>query len=122
MCPSRGEIGRGDVANLDEELVPQQRRLSGIKEDAALAFRAAAPASVTRPLWLVWRATIGRLQRAYGRCRGRRVGSRAQMRRIKIILTCDADEREQGVATRVGQRCAHALGARHLGNGTDRPI
>src|SRR5262245_60803782 len=44
------------------------------------------------------------------------------VRGIKIIFARDADEREQGVATRVGQGSAHAMRARHVGNETDRPI
>src|SRR5436190_14011655 len=41
---------------------------------------------------------------------------------INVVLTGNSDQREQGVAARVGQGRTHALGIGSLGNGTDRPI
>jgi len=73
-------------------------------------------------LWLTWRVTIARPQRALRRCRGQRVGFRAQVRRVDVVLAGDANEGEQGVAASVGQRGAHALGIGGLGDRTDRPI
>src|SRR5262249_4156434 len=100
--------------------VPQLRRLSGIEDDTGPAFRAAASASVTGPL--ARRVTIIRLQGALGCCRGWRVGSRAQIGRIKIILTGDANEREQSIAASVGEGSAHTVRVSRLRDGTNRPI
>jgi hypothetical protein len=41
---------------------------------------------------------------------------------IEIVLTGDANEREQGIAAGIGQRRPHPPGAGHLGNGADRPV
>ncbi len=41
---------------------------------------------------------------------------------IEVVFAGDADQREQRVAASIGQGCAHAMRARHLGHGTDRPI
>src|SRR5437660_5676086 len=68
------------------------------------------------------RLTITGLQRTLQRCRGWRVWSRAQVRRVEIILAGDADEREQGIAAGVGQRGAHALRIGSLGDRTDPPV
>jgi hypothetical protein len=45
-----------------------------------------------------------------------------KIRRIQIVLACDANEREQGIPASVSERSAHALGIGGLGDGTDRPI
>src|ERR1700730_15969582 len=54
-----------------------------------------------------------------GRLRARTI---KEIRRIKVILAGDANEREQSVAASVGQSRAHALGTDDFSNGTDRPI
>src|SRR5262249_56796536 len=54
------------------------------------------------------------------RCRGRRW--RTGIGGIKIILAGNANEGEQSVAARVGQRGAHALGICRFSNSTYRPV
>src|SRR5262249_58398821 len=97
-----GVIGRGNFFNLHEKFAPQLRRLSGIKSERGFAFRAAASASVAGRSWLASRVTA-RLQGPVAGCRGWRVGPRAQIRCIEIILAGDANQREQGIAAGVGQ-------------------
>ena len=41
---------------------------------------------------------------------------------IKIVLTSDADQCEQSIATRIGEGGTHTMWRRGFGNRTDRPI
>src|SRR5262245_47768046 len=102
--PGRGEISRCDVPKLGQQLFALRGRLLRSEGCGDLAL-AAATAMTT--------AERRRQQRGW---------SITEIRRIKVILTGDANEREQGVAASVGQRCAHALGIGDLGDRTDRPI
>src|SRR5262245_33007204 len=68
------------------------------------------------------RRVLPRLKRAVDRRRRQGGWSVTKIRRIKIILAGDANECEQGIATSVGQRSAHALGIGGLGDRTDRPV
>src|SRR5580658_2209702 len=45
-----------------------------------------------------------------------------KIRRIKVVLAGDADQREEGLAARVGEGCPHALRVGGFGDGTDRPV
>jgi hypothetical protein len=50
------------------------------------------------------------------RCRG------ADVRRIKVVLARNPHVREQGVASGIGQRRAHAVRIGGLSHGADRPV
>jgi hypothetical protein len=122
MCPSRGEIRRRDVANVGQQLFAQRRRLLRIERDGNLSFLAATAMSIPRSTRWHPRSVILWLERAVYRWRQQRDWSITQIRRIKIILAGDANEREQGIAASVGQRSAHALGMGGLRDRTDRPV
>ncbi len=50
------------------------------------------------------------------------VGSCAKIRRVKIVLTGDSNQGEQGVASRISERCSHAARHRRLGYGAHWPF
>jgi hypothetical protein len=68
------------------------------------------------------RLIVCRLERAVDRRPRQRVRPITKIGRIKVILAGNTNEREQGVAARVGQRRAHALGICGFGNSTYRPV
>ena len=41
---------------------------------------------------------------------------------IQIVFTGNADQREQRITPGIGQRCAHSVWRRRLGNWTNRPV
>jgi len=49
-------------------------------------------------------------------------GACAEVRRVEIVLACDASEREQGVPSCVGERSPRAARRRRLADRTDRPF
>jgi hypothetical protein len=51
-----------------------------------------------------------------------RILGRIKIRSVEIVLAGDPDQREQGVATGIGQRRAHALRRGHIANAADRPF
>ena len=74
------------------------------------------PASLTLP------DTRRRCYRALGRRCGLERAFKAEIGRIKVVLTGDADQREQGIAAGIGQGRAHPLGIGGLGDRADRPV
>src|SRR5262249_25225124 len=62
------------------------------------------------------------LERAVDRRWQQRGWPSTEIRRIKIILAGNANEREQGIAASISQRGAHALGIGGFGNGADWPV
>ncbi len=122
MCPSRGEISRVDVANLGQQSFAHRDRLLGIEGDRDFALAAATAMSIAGRSRRHPRLAIFRLERAVNRRWQQRGWPITEIRRIKIVLTGDADQREQGVAASIGQRRPHALGIGRFGDGTDRPV
>ena len=55
-------------------------------------------------------------------CWLRRWHRHTDIRRIKIVLTCNTDQREQGIASGIGERGAHAVRMGNVRNRTDRPL
>src|SRR5262249_32311304 len=64
------------------------------------------------------RLVVLRLERAWQQ----RKGSITEIRRIKIVLAGNANQREQGITASGGQRRAHTLGIGGPTGRTDRPI
>src|SRR5262245_59986296 len=120
--PGRGEISRCDVPKLGQQLFALRGRLLRGEDCGDLALAAATAMTIAERSRRHPRLAVRRLERAVDRRRQQRGWSITEIRRIKVIFTGDANEREQGVPASVRQRGAHALGVGDLGDRTHRPI
>src|SRR5208283_411439 len=128
--PVRSLFGGFELVEVGDQPLPQRRRLLGLEKGprgARELLGAAAGGGGSRLPFLCHQS--GSQSRGYavfvsdaglvGRLRFRVFG---EIRRIEIVLTCDTDKREEGIASCVGERRPHPSRRRRLGNRADRPF
>ena len=120
--PTRGQLGRGNVADLRQQPIAQGGRLLAVDDRRGLALRHSTVTPVAGGAGRHPRLIGQLLEHAVGSAPRRRWCGRAKIGRVEIVLAGNADQRKKGVAAGIGQGGAHALRACHLGDRTDRPV